>query len=51
MDKVLGDGNKLTNWICNSEEIVKGESKIIEIYAAYIVAKVHRDNISLEHDR
>ncbi|AJI72786.1 ribonuclease H [Francisella tularensis subsp. novicida GA99-3548] len=50
-DKVLVDGNKLPNWNYNSEAIVKGDSKIIEISAASILAKVHRDNICLEHDR
>nr|MCX3323164.1 ribonuclease HII [Bacillus paranthracis] len=50
-DKVLVDGNKLPNWDYNSEAIVKGDSKIIEISAASILAKVHRDNICLEHDR
>ncbi|AJI52904.1 ribonuclease HII [Francisella philomiragia] len=50
-DKVLVDGNKLPNWDYNSEAIVKGDSKIQEISAASILAKVHRDNICLEHDR
>ncbi|MDE5031958.1 ribonuclease HII, partial [Francisella tularensis subsp. holarctica] len=43
--------NKLPNWAYNSEAIVKGVSKIIEISAASILAKVHSDNICLEHDR
>ncbi|MBK2357455.1 ribonuclease HII [Francisella hispaniensis] len=50
-DKILVDGNKLPNWNYNSEAIVKGDSKILEISAASILAKVHRDNICLEHDR
>ncbi|AJI74066.1 ribonuclease HII family protein [Francisella philomiragia subsp. philomiragia ATCC 25015] len=50
-DKVLVDGNKLPNWDYNSEAIVKGDSKVQEISAASILAKVHRDNICLEHDR
>ncbi|APC91230.1 MULTISPECIES: ribonuclease HII [Francisella] len=50
-DKVLVDGNKLPNWQYNSEAIVKGDSKVIEISAASILAKVHRDRICLEHDK
>jgi ribonuclease HII len=49
-DKVLVDGNKLPKWNYVSEAIVKGDSKIIEISAASILAKVHRDRICLEHD-
>lgn len=48
---MLVDGNKLPDWDYNSEAIVKGDSKIQEISAASILAKVHRDNICLEHDR
>ncbi|API86451.1 ribonuclease HII [Francisella uliginis] len=50
-DKVLVDGNKLPKWNYNSEAIVKGDSKILEISAASILAKVHRDKICLEHDK
>ncbi len=50
-DKVLVDGNKLPNWDYNSEAIVKGDSKVIEISVASILAKLHRDRICLEHDR
>ncbi|MED7789323.1 ribonuclease HII [Francisella sp. 19X1-34] len=50
-DKVLVDGNKLPQWSYNSEAIVKGDSKILEISAASILAKVHRDRICLEHDK
>lgn len=50
-DKVLVDGNKLPQWNYNSEAIVKGDSKILEISAASILAKVHRDKICLEHDK
>jgi ribonuclease HII len=50
-DKVLVDGNKLPVWQYKSEAIVKGDSKILEISAASILAKVHRDKICLEHDR
>ena len=49
-DKVLVDGNKLPDWSYNSEAIVKGDSKIKEISAASILAKVHRDRICLEND-
>lgn len=50
-DKVLVDGNKLPHWNYNSEAIVKGDSKILEISAASILAKVHRDRICSEHDK
>lgn len=50
-DKVLVDGNKLPNWNYVSEAVVKGDSKIKEISAASILAKVHRDRICLEHDK
>lgn len=50
-DKVLVDGNKLPNWGYDSEAVVKGDSKIIEISAASILAKVHRDRVCLEHDK
>lgn len=48
---MLVDGNKLPNWDYNSEAIVKGDSKVIEISVASILAKLHRDRICLEHDR
>ena len=50
-DKVLVDGNKLPDWNYTSEAIVKGDSKVKEISAASILAKVHRDRICLENDR
>ena len=50
-DKVLVDGNQLPKWNYESEAIVKGDTKIIEISAASIIAKVHRDKICLEHDK
>ncbi|MFV9931255.1 MAG: hypothetical protein AB8V10_06880 [Francisella endosymbiont of Hyalomma asiaticum] len=46
-DKVLVDGNKLPNWDYNSEAIVKGDSKVIKISVASILAKLHRDRICL----
>lgn len=48
---MLVDGNKLPNWDYNSEAIVKGDSKVIEISVSSILAKLHRDRICLEHDR
>ncbi|ASG67509.1 ribonuclease HII [Francisella halioticida] len=50
-DKVLVDGNNLPKWGYSSEAIVNGDSKILEISAASILAKVHRDRICFEHDR
>jgi len=50
-DKVLVDGNKLPNWQYNSEAIIKGDTKIPEISAASILAKVHRDRICLEYSK
>jgi len=50
-DKVLVDGNKLPSWDYKSDAIVKGDSKIKEISAASILAKVHRDRICFEHDK
>lgn len=50
-DKVLVDGNRLPEWDYQSEAIVKGDSKILEISAASILAKVHRDKICVKHDK
>lgn len=50
-DKALVDGNILPKWNYNSEAIVKGDSKVQEISAASILAKVYRDNICLLHDK
>ena len=49
-DKALIDGNKLPQWDYNSEAIVKGDSKIAEISAASILAKVYRDRLCIEYD-
>ncbi len=50
-DIVLVDGNKLPVWGYPSEAIVKGDSKIKEISAASILAKVYRDRLMLELDK
>lgn len=42
-DKVLVDGNRIPELRCAAEAIVKGDSKIPEISAAAILAKVTRD--------
>lgn len=41
---VLVDGNKLPKLNCSARAIIKGDSKIAEISAASIVAKVARDS-------
>ncbi|MDC0534561.1 ribonuclease HII [Francisellaceae bacterium] len=48
---VLVDGNKLPIWDYPSEAIVKGDTKIKEISAASILAKVYRDRLMLEIDK
>lgn len=50
-DKVLVDGNKLPKWEYDSEAIIKGDSKILEISAASIIAKVTRDRLMLDLDQ
>ncbi len=42
-DHVLVDGNRLPRFECTAEAIIKGDSKIAEISAASIIAKVERD--------
>lgn len=42
---ILIDGNKITGRFENEEAIVKGDSKSINIAAASILAKCHRDRI------
>jgi ribonuclease HII len=41
---VLVDGNRLPQWKYAAEPIVKGDSKVAEIAAASILAKVQRDS-------
>ena len=41
--KVMVDGNALPKWEYESEAIIKGDSKVPEISAASIIAKVIRD--------
>ncbi|MFT6835960.1 MAG: ribonuclease HII [Francisellaceae bacterium] len=48
---VYVDGNKLPDWNYTSEAIIKGDSKVIEIAAASIIAKVYRDNLLVEYDK
>ncbi len=47
---VLVDGNQLPLLDVRAEAIVKGDSKVAEISAASIVAKVHRDRLCVEYD-
>lgn len=42
-EHVLVDGNRLPKWRYSAEAIVKGDSKVAEISAASILAKVTRD--------
>lgn len=50
--KVLVDGNLLIrNYEGEQESIVKGDSKVLEIATASIIAKVYRDNILYEYDK
>ena len=50
-DKILVDGNRLPLWDFDAEAIIKGDSKIQEISAASILAKVYRDRQMCELDR
>ena len=50
-DQVLVDGNQLPKWKFLSRAIIKGDSKIPEISAASILAKVYRDNHMIKYGR
>ncbi len=50
-DHVLVDGNRCPVLSCTSEAIIKGDTKIAEISAASILAKVARDHEMVEMDR
>ena len=49
-EHVLVDGNKLPRWSYDSTAIVKGDSRVAEISAASILAKVRRDSEMCELD-
>ena len=49
-DHVLVDGNRCPVLSCTSEAIIKGDTKIAEISAASILAKVARDREMVEMD-
>lgn len=48
---VFVDGNRLPKWHYSSEAIVKGDSKVAEISAASILAKVTRDREMIALDQ
>lgn len=50
-DFIRVDGNRLTNFPCPAEAVVKGDSKFDEIKAASIIAKVARDTAMIELDK
>ena len=45
------DGNRVPKWPYDSEAIVKGDTKVAEISAASILAKVTRDREVAEYER
>ena len=48
---VLVDGNRCPAFHCPADAIIKGDSRVAEISAASIVAKVARDNEMVQLDR
>ena len=50
-DHVYVDGNRCPEIPYSVEAVVKGDSKVAEISAASIIAKVHRDHQMLELDK
>ena len=48
---VLVDGNRLPEWSYDSEAVVKGDSRVLEIAAASILAKVERDREMVALDK
>jgi ribonuclease HII len=48
---VLIDGNKITKRLENEIALIKGDSRSINIAAASILAKVHRDKIMIRLDK
>lgn len=48
---VLVDGNRLPEWSYASEAVVKGDSRVLEIAAASILAKVERDREMVALDK
>lgn len=50
-NQVLVDGNRLPRLTIPAQAIIKGDSKIPEISAASILAKVYRDNLMVDYHR
>lgn len=50
-EHVYVDGNKLPKWKYSSEAVVQGDSKVAEISAASILAKVARDTEMMAFDK
>lgn len=48
-DNVLVDGNRLPRLTIPAQAIIKGDSKVLAISAASIIAKVYRDNLMVDY--